>query len=413
MRDQGHHVTVVSPAVRSRPEPPFRGTVSRESDTESDPLTSTNDVVTVAAGMHIPVVDLPLVRNTARVRAHLTEVLRTRHIDIVHIHSEFGVTAAAIDSARTLGIPVVQTVHTFFWQAGLTALPDRVAAAVVRSFARWVRGFACSPRNLAPSRTDSALRGITLSTAERVQTVISPSAHQAEALREAGLSNVVVIENASPANVTHSAVQRSADNAAMAAPLTEITLPLRIAWIGRLTPEKRILEFLEAVGIAQRALPQGALRVDVIGDGPLAGAAASALEQLPQVATMPPGDGVVRLLGRLSREEVRERIRASHLVALTSYGFDNQPVTVVEALTESRSVVYVDPNLREGLADGGILADSPDPAGMARTLVRLVQHPQEVIDASARARLAAEVFSPERHAKLLIDTYERASAERR
>src|SRR5690606_22517772 len=95
----------------------------------------------------------------------------------------------------------------------------------------------------------------------------------------------------------------------------------------------------------------------------------------------------------------------AHLVALTSHGFDNQPVVVVEAFSEARSVLYVDPALREGLAEGGILAPSPDPAGIATVLVQLAQNPARVVEASARAQAAAATFDPDRHVRLLGEAY--------
>ena len=411
LRDQGHDVTVISPTVRSQGAHAQHATAEARSqhhtsDGDHGPIPSP-DAITIEARINLPVVDMPLVRNTTKLRERLAQLLRERRIDVVHIHSEFGLTAAAIDAARELGIPVVQTVHTFFWQAGLRGVGDRLAAAGVRWFAKWVRGVACSRQNLASSRTDSTLRGITLSTAERTQVVVSPSAHQADELRAAGLTDVVVIENASPEQepAEHGAAHPEGSPPAM--PLTDVTLPPRIAWVGRLTPEKRILEFIEAIGVAQRELDPGSLHVDIIGDGPLAAAAETAVAALPH----PNGQTAeVRLLGRLSRDEVRAHMRAAHLVALTSFGFDNQPVTVVEALTEGRSVLYVDPRLREGLEAGGILADAPDAAGMAAAIVRLAQHPEEVIEASTRALNAAEVFSPERHARLILESYALASS---
>lgn len=376
----GHRVTIVVP---------------RSSGADLAGIAADCDVVEIAAPLTIPGVDLPLIRNTPALRERLVAELRQRRIDVVHLHSEFGLTAAATLAARAVGAPTVQTVHTFFWRAGLAGMIDRVAARGVRGFARWLRHLPASRQRLAPAATDSALRGITLSTAEQVQAVISPSAHQAEALRAAGANTVHVIPNAAPGGTVD------------ARPLDAVSPPLRVAWIGRLAPEKRVVEFLDAIAIAASRLGVGQLRVEIGGAGPLEAQVRSTAEALRERS----GDAqLVDVLGRLPREAVRDRMRAAHLVALTSHGFDNQPVTVVEALTEARPVLYVDSALREGLERGGFLAASQDAAGMADVLVELAAHPERVIARSREALDAARIFTPESHVERLLHVYTEAGA---
>ncbi|WP_438353572.1 glycosyltransferase family 4 protein [Microbacterium sp. CJ88] len=380
LREHGHEVTIVAPRVT-------RGRTVAAAG--SSPVPEGIDSILVPARWTMPVVDLPLVRNSSAVRRRLGEAFAARSIEVVHLHSEFGLTAASSQVAVECGIPLVQTVHTFFWQAGLGPTASRLASAAARLFARLVRGFPASRRRLADSAVDSALRGITLSTAERVQTVISPSAHQAARLREAGLRHVMVIENATP------------DGGAAGHALTAIEPPLRVAWIGRLTPEKRILEFVDAVTGAQEVLGPGALHAEVIGDGPQREAVEAAVSAAG-------GAAGIELLGRVPRERVRERMRAAHLVALTSFGFDNQPVTVVEALNEARAVLYVDPNLQEGLAVGGVLTESEGVDGIRDALVMLARDLDLVVARSAEAQRAASQFSPQRHVALLEQAYDDA-----
>ena len=74
-------------------------------------------------------VDMPAIRNTRGLRSRLRRLFRERSIDVVHVHSEFGLTAAATRVAQELGIPVVHTVHTFFWQGPDLRRFDRLAAA--------------------------------------------------------------------------------------------------------------------------------------------------------------------------------------------------------------------------------------------------------------------------------------------
>ncbi|MFF0911898.1 glycosyltransferase family 4 protein [Microbacterium enclense] len=376
----GAHVTVVAPRTKA----------SRRS-AAAHPATGNPAMLDVEVRRVLPGLDLPLLRNRPQLRRRLREEFTARGIQVVHVHSEFGLTAAAIDVARELGLPVVHTVHTFFWQARMPAVFEPIAALITRTFARCVRSHPVSGTALAPSATDSALRGMTLSTAERADVVVSPSAHQADRLRAAGVHRVAVIPNAAP-------------EATQAEPLTSVDGPVRLIWVGRLAPEKRVLEFVRAARTAQALLRPGALSIEIIGDGPLRGA----VEDAADPAGPEPRPDIL-VTGRLSRDEVRARVRRAHLVALTSLGFDNQPVVVVEAFTEARSVVYVDADLREGLSEGGILVPSDVP-GMAEALVRLVRQPSDIVDASRRAHRAAAVFSPAHHVELLRRVYADAGA---
>ncbi len=368
----GHHVVLVVPSRGEDAEWAVRWRADG------------GEVVAVRAHATLPAVDLPIVRNTAGLRARLAGVFRARQIDVVHVHSEFGIAAAAVSAARRAGIATVQTVHTFFWQAPMPRLIGAGAALATRAFSRCLRGFPASTAPLADAPLDSALRGITLGLGERVDAVVSPSAHQAHRLRDAGLQRVAVVPNALALPIDDEP----------AAALSSIDGPLRIVWVGRLVAEKRILEWIDAVRIAAASLPPGSLEVEIVGEGALRAEAEHRA-----------GNAPVRFLGRLERADVHERMRAAHLVALTSFGFDNQPVTVVEALHAARGVLYVDPSLTEGLDIAGILADDPGVRGMSDLLVRLARDPSRVVTVSQRTQDASRIFAPEEHVTRLAAVY--------
>ncbi|MCT1476686.1 glycosyltransferase family 4 protein [Microbacterium sp. p3-SID336] len=347
----------------------------------------------IAATWRIPGVDMPAVRNSRALRARLRALFVARDIEVVHVHSEFGLTAAAVQVAQGLSIPVVHTVHTFFWQGPDLRGLDPLAGAAVRGLARLLRGRA--PRAEPPTATRAvaaAVHGVTLDAAMEADAVISPSAHQAEALRIAGLAAVEVVPNPMPPMVMPGV------------PLQAIDGPLRILWVGRLTPESRVLEFLRAVVRAGEDLPPGSLSVTIVGDGPL-------LTEAREVAkTASTGTGsAIRFLGRVEPEGVQTLLRDSHLLAVTSFGIDPQPIVVTEAFRAARSVLYVDPRLREGLAEAGILCGSPDVKGMAAMLRELAHHPGIVVERSARTVRAAHPFHPEQHLQGMRDAWDAAA----
>ncbi|MCS3442172.1 glycosyltransferase family 4 protein [Microbacterium phyllosphaerae] len=364
-RNAGERVLVVAPQSGGAPlHPALRS--------------STALIPTLGA---IPGARLPVVLNSKSLRRRLRRLFREHRIDIVHIHSEFGLTAAAAAVAHELGIPVVHTVHTFYWSAPRLGPLDRVAGAVIRGVAGLVRGAKLRAEAEADTAVDAALRSVTLEASLNATRVISPSAHQGRALAAAGVKDAAVIANPARAGRTRKSV-----------PLTTVDGPLCILWVGRVAPEKRLLEFLEAVERAGVAVGAGTIEVTVVGDGPLLADAKKAARTVAQRT-----GNRVRFTGRVDRNEVSRLMGKSHLVALTSHGFDNQPVVVVEAFDVARSVLYVDPRLEEGLAEAGILCSGPDVGGMATTLIELVREPSIVIHRSAQTVAASRRFAPENH----------------
>ncbi|WP_168207445.1 glycosyltransferase [Microlunatus elymi] len=337
------------------------------------------DHVTMPARWTLPGLQLPVLRNTEGLRRQLQTILVERSIDIVHLQSEFGLSAAAAMAARRLGLPVVHTVHTFFWQA-----PRRgqfLIAGLVRRFHRRVTGLVPTSVRLADPRADSALRNMTLTVARQADLVISPSAHQAERLRTAGLEQVTVLAN-------------TVSTLPEAAPLTDVVAPLKIIWIGRCVPEKRILTFVNAAVRAAERLDPGQIQFTVAGDG----------SQLAEAREIAAGHRQIRFLGRQDHDRIGALLADAHLLALTSRGFDNQPMTIVEAVMAMRGVVYCDPALTEGLAGPGISSPASDDA-LSDTFVDLVRHPEQVIKASQAAAEEREQFSPGCHAATLLKLY--------
>lgn len=341
---------------------------------------SSATVVGVPARVRLPGLGLPLVPNTAAVRERLRRLLTRRGTDVVHLHSEFGLAAAATTVAHELGLPVVQTVHTFFWQ---TTWPvQRLLALGIPPFHRALTGLTPTTARLDERAGNSALRNMTLSQARTVERVLSPSAHQAEALRRSGLPHVDVVPNALGTPVAGARVLERVDG------------PLTVLWIGRMVPEKRPLVFLRAGLAAIERLGPGRLRLVVVGDG----------EQLAEARGLVGPSADVELLGRQPHARVLELLQQAHLCALTSVGWDNQPMTVVEAVSSLRGVLYCDPALTEGLTSAGILSPGGEDA-LAETLVRLVRHPEEAVAASAGAERDRLEFAPSTFADRALASY--------
>lgn len=343
--------------------------------------------VDVPVWFRVPVYGLPVTRNTPELTEFFVDAFRERQTQLVHIHSEFGIAAAAVMAAQRLGLPVVHTIHTFFWQ---TAWPiQRLLAWGTPRYHSFVTRMKDSDLALDDRAGNSALRNMTVTLARQVDHIVSPSAHQARRLREAGLGPVTVIPNtlAAPPD---------------AVPLTHVGRPLRVLWVGRFIAEKRVLPFIRAVRTAMDSLPAGSLEVDLLGTGELFRAAQRLAAGYPDI----------NLHGRLPHSEVQERLRKAHVSVLTSVGWDNQPMVVVESINALRGVIVCDPALQEGLVGPGIPAFGRDEDVLAKVLVDLVHQPAAVIAASRACLTAREEFSVDTYLARTLAVYEQVMAGR-
>lgn len=341
----------------------------------------------VPVWFRIPLLGLPITRNTPELTELFVQTFRERGIQLVHIHSEFGIAAAALMAARQLGLPVVHTIHTLFWA---TAWPiQRALGWGTPRYHAYATRLEPSDLVLDDKPGNSAMRNMTVTLAREVDHIISPSAHQARRLREVGLGPVTVIPNtlAAPPDAT---------------PLDHVGRPLRVVWVGRFIAEKRVLPFIRAARTALDALPAGSLQVDMLGFGPQWQAA-------KRLATGYPG---LNLHGRVPHSEVQDRLRKAHVSVLTSVGWDNQPMVVVESINALRGVVVCDPALQEGLDGPGIPAFGEDEDVLARVLVDLVRDPTPVVAASHACLTARNEFSVDTYLERTLAVYAAAMAGR-
>jgi glycosyltransferase involved in cell wall biosynthesis len=330
----------------------------------------------------LPGLDMAIMVNSRRTRARLSAIIEVDHIDVVHVHSEFGLAAAAIAAANAAGIPAVHTVHTFYWQSGVPSILP--VAWLMRALHRFATGFHAPSVRLCANRVDDAVRSMTLATALQADAVLSPSAHQAADLRAAGVPGVTAVPNC---------VEPRGGATARATSLADE--PLRILWIGRCIPEKRVLEFTEAAAIACEVVGTERLKVTVVGAGPL----------LPRMRRLAEHVQGVRVIGSVSNSAVAALLASHHASALTSFGYDNQPMTVAESIVALRGVIYVDARLREGLDEAGILIEDRSVEGMAVALVDLALDARPVITASLNASAVRHGFAAETHAASLETIY--------
>ena len=367
LEEAGHTVIVVSPA---------RGLLGAR-------YQPTTDGLLVKPLFRLPVLDLAVIPNTGRSIAALEKYLRAERADVVHVQTEFGLAHVADGAAANMGIPLVHTVHSFYWAS--EGPPQASVAWFIRFALERVIGDKIPNILFTPRKTDNLLRNLVLAMARRAKQVVSPSKHQAADLAAAGVTGTIsVIPNPI-------ATSESTSN-----PLTaDQARHPNFLWVARCEPVKRPLHFARAV-IAALARTNNGFTVDFVGEG-------SDLAALKKLAA---GHPEIRVQGALPHDEVMALMDASAAIALTSLGFDNQPMTIAEAVSRERGVLYCDPKLTEGLLNSGYLSKTPDDAGLADAIVALVQDPSLLVGLSRGALIDRELFSPSKYVDRIVEVYQ-------
>jgi glycosyltransferase involved in cell wall biosynthesis len=342
----------------------------------------------VPSAFTVPGLHLPVVRNRSRLVTTLAEFFYAEGIQVVHPQTEFGLAHAAVTAARQLGLPVVHTVHTFYWTS--SGVGPTLAAPIVRAFLQNVTAAKFGRHDYGTGRpSDDTLRNLTLCLAERADVVVSPSAHQGADLHEAGLT--------SPVEIVPNPISRSPRAASLVT--EELAASPRIVWVARCEPEKRPLVFAHAA-IDALERTTGGFDVDFVGDG----------SELQAVRELTAGHPQFHVHGNLGHDAVIDLMDAAALVALTSHGFDNQPMTIAEAVSRYRGVLFCDPKLREGLGDSGWLSATPDAADLADAIVELVSSPTALRALSVGAKKDSAVFSASTYVERVMAVYAHATA---
>lgn len=318
----GHTVTFVSPALRNGPlvDPKF---------------------------IDLPSFAVPTVKeytwlwpSNRHMRLIADGLAQRPPVDVVHVQSDFWGAAFGYRYARQHGIPVVHTMHHRLDVGVDGSMPfPALFYAMLGQWQKWSLGdwFRRRPREAFDYLAQYGAQA---------DVIIAPSRHFARLLASKGVhtksgSELTVI----PTGVDDDVLERIDHDG------REHT-ELRVAWVGRFSPEKRIIEFCRSLGLTTKPMA-----VTMVGDGALRGQAE---------ATAPT---LVEFRGALPYEETMHVIADADVLVQSSNGFETQGMTVTEALSLGTHVVIVDSDIAGDLPDGSysLTRDLSD-AEMARVL---------------------------------------------
>ena len=198
--------------------------------------------------------------------------------------------------------------------------------------------------------------------------VITPSAHFAKKLESFGVKKpIAVVSNGVADQMVKEVEQRVARTNGTLVRKVENGDVLRLFWNSRLSNEKRIMPFLEALKLMKEPF-----YCTFCGDG-------NALGKARKFAQKNDLNKKTAFLGRVTHEEVLDKMMGQHLSVTVSYGFDTQGLTLLEAEATGMPVFFCDPDMKEVVPAGGaVVADGPEPLQMARALDKLAREPERI-----------------------------------
>lgn len=326
----------------------------------------------------------------------LEKVPNFAEFDVVHVHYEAECSIAGVRLARRFGIPLVQTMHGREDMAIAINVPrpwKKMAAKVLcKKHAEYLPHLLDVKRDKfqAPTKARAKMWELMVNQAEQADMVMAPSDHFARKLMHYGVTKpLVVVSNGVSTELLKAKfpVRKMQDGDV-----------LKMIWNSRVSREKRMMPFLEALTMLERPY-----LLAVYGEG-------NDFKKAQRFAKK--HDLKVKFYGQRKRVKILERMGESHLGVMTSYNFDTQGMTLLEAEATGLPVLFCDPAMVEVVpSDSFVLAGGPEPEAIAITLNHLPAEQiekmsQVMLDARGEVAQAAQI-------KNLLKVYEQAIANRR
>ncbi len=303
----------------------------------------------------------------------LLNTLRQQEYDLVHIHTPFVAHYAGLKLARLLGVPCVETYHTFFEDYLHHYLP-----VIPRPWAK------------------SLARVISRRQCNQVNAIVAPSQPMLDVLREYGVR--------AEAQVVATGLQQEsfavADGVAFRFKYG-IAMDRPVAlFVGRVAFEKNISFLLDMLLILRQQQPD--ILLVIAGEGP---AAASLHAQTAKLGLQQQ----VKFLGYLDRHtELNACYRAADIFVFASTS-ETQGLVLLEAMAQAVPVVAIaELGTKSILVEGqGALIAPNDPAGFAARVFSLSQDKARARDLGQTGRQYAEqLWSARKQAELMLQFYE-------
>ena len=341
--------------------------------------------------------NFPFAWSPRLVEAFLTKSLHEKGVDVVHIQSEMVAAVCGIKAARKLKLPLVQSMHGRLDVYTHKVLPvPSVTTRVITGFHKRhiPLSHAVSPELYAATSSARRIWRLMVSQANAAHQVIVPSYHFASKLKKQGVKKPISVLS----NGIEDTVLGLMGN--VSPRRYDATEPLRIMWCGRISPEKRPIEFLRSIEDISHSV-----QVDMYGDGLY-------LSRLRKYIKRHQLGDRVTLHGGVPQSEVLSAMKRSHLFVSTSYDFENQPMVFLECIATGLPLLFCDSDLAEIVPKGGFLcSNSPDEKDIRASIEFLLQNTASIESMSKTLLAHRPHITQTEHTGALVKVYRAAIEE--
>lgn len=180
--------------------------------------------------------------------------------------------------------------------------------------------------------------------------------------------------------------------------LSDIHLPIKFLFIGRLLKEKGIHEFVQAAKLVKKIYPDTQFTVLGAIDHHNLGAL-----QQTELDTLI-SSNIIQYSGHVSN--IKDWIAGSHVFVLPSYR-EGVPRSTQEAMATGRAIITTDvPGCRETVVNGvnGFLVPKWNPEALAEKMIYFIEHPEQIRVMGVESyKIAVEKFDAEKVNQRLVN----------
>ena len=274
-----------------------------------------------------------------------------QNYDLVHLQGDFAAASLAIELARSRNLPLVYTAHTNIDVMANKLIGKPLKIAFLRFFT-WQHAHFLKIANYPKVFTAFEYMAFIHRNMEKV---IAPSSHFAELLKEKGVASEVDVMITGVDDDLLADVSRTA---------TVPQKPVHFVWAGRMQPEKRILQTIEAFAKAKTNATLG-----IYGFGPLERAA----KNLVRARLL---SKRVKFHGKLPHKDILQVFADADAVMQTSIGFETQGLTVYEAAATGTPTILCDSKISAELPEGSNWLDQ---TGSIKSLAKTIKRANKEI----------------------------------
>jgi 1,2-diacylglycerol 3-alpha-glucosyltransferase len=280
--------------------------------------------------------------------------------DLVHLQGDFAAASLAVELAKSRNLPIVYTSHTNV-DVMANKLIGKPLKIVLLRFFTWQHAHFLKIPNRPKVWTAFDYMAFVHRSMDKV---IAPSSHFAKLLKEKGVSSEIDVMITGVDDDLLTEIKRTK-------PIPQ--KPVHFVWAGRMQPEKRLLQTIEAFAKAKTNATLG-----IYGFGPLEKTAKN-LVRARGLAKR------VKFQGKLPHREILQVFSDADVVMQTSIGFETQGLTVYEAAAVGTPTLLCDEKISNEMPAGSNWLDQSGSIEGLSKIIRLAN--KEVAEGKTKREL--------------------------